>query len=265
MSERKLIFAANWKMNLGPAEAREFAKKFLALTAPTEGRSLWFYPPVVSLSALSQAMQGRSDVRVGAQNAHWEMKGAFTGEISIPMVMEAGARIMLAGHSERRHLFGETDEQVAKKARAALAAGMTPMVCVGETLAERDGSRTEQVIVRQLGALLAILEPADWSRVVLAYEPVWAIGTGKNATPDDAAQIHELIRMELGRHSVSGRVPILYGGSVNTENVALLLTRPQLDGVLVGGASLDPAGWVELIEKGSKAKVRPSGGYGMVE
>jgi triosephosphate isomerase len=193
------------------------------------------------------------------------MKGAFTGEISIPMVMEAGARIMLAGHSERRHLFGETDDQVAKKARAAMAAGITPMVCVGETLAERDGGRTEQVIVRQLGALLATLELADWSRVVLAYEPVWAIGTGKNATPDDAAQIHELIRMELGRHSVSGRVPILYGGSVNTENVAQLLTRPQLDGVLVGGASLEAAGWASLIEKGSKAKVRPSGGYGMVE
>jgi triosephosphate isomerase (TIM) len=265
MSERKLIFAANWKMNHGPAEARQFAKKFLSLTSAIEGRSLWFYPPVVSLPALSQAMQGRSDIRVGAQNAHWEMKGAFTGEVSIPMVMEAGARVVLAGHSERRHLFGETDEQVAKKARAGLAAGITPMVCVGETLAERDGGRTEQVIVRQLGALLTILEPADWARVVLAYEPVWAIGTGKNATPDDAAQIHELIRMELGRHSVSGRVPILYGGSVSADNVALLLTRPQLDGVLVGGASLSPEGWADVIEKGSKAKVRPSGGYGMIE
>jgi triosephosphate isomerase (TIM) len=265
MSERKLIFAANWKMNHGPAEAREFAKKFLSLTSPVEGRSLWFYPPVVSLPALSQAMQGRTDVRVGAQNTHWELKGAFTGEVSIPMVMEAGARVVLAGHSERRHLFGETDEQVAKKARAALAAGITPMVCVGETLAERDGGRTEQVIVRQLGALLAILDPVEWSRVVLAYEPVWAIGTGKNATPDDAAQIHELIRMDLGRNGVSGRVPILYGGSVNAENVALLLTRPQIDGVLVGGASLDAAGWAALIDRGSKAKVRPSGGYGMVE
>jgi triosephosphate isomerase (TIM) len=265
MSERKLIFAANWKMNHGPAEAREFAKKFLSLTSASEGRSLWFFPPIVSLQALSQAMQARSDIRVGAQNAHWELKGAFTGEISIPMAMEAGARVMLAGHSERRHLFGETDEQVAKKARAALAAGITPMVCVGETLAERDGSRTEQVIVRQLGAVLALLETVDWSRVVLAYEPVWAIGTGKNATPDDAAQIHELIRMELSRHSVSGRVPILYGGSVNAENVALLLTRPQLDGVLVGGASLDPAKWADLIDRGTKAKVRPSGGYEMVE
>ena len=262
---RSLIFAANWKMNHGPAEAREFAKTFLSLTAPVEGRSLWFYPPAVSVAALSQAMQGRPDIRVGAQNAHWELKGAFTGEISVPMFMEAGARILLAGHSERRHLFGETDEQVAKKARAALAAGVTPLVCVGETLAEREGGRTEHVIVRQLGALLAVLEPADWAGLVLAYEPVWAIGTGKNATPDDAAQIHELIRMELGRNSVSGRVPILYGGSVNAGNVASLLTRPQLDGVLVGGASLDAEGWADLVEKGSKAKVRPSGWHGTVD
>ena len=265
MSARQLIFAANWKMNHGPAEAREFAKKFLSLTSPVEGRSLWFHPPAVSLAALSQAMQSRPDIRVGAQNVHWELKGAFTGEISVPMVMEAGARIVLVGHSERRHLFGETDEQVAKKARAVLAAGITPLVCVGETLAEREGGRTEHVIVRQLGSLLAVLEPADWARLVLAYEPVWAIGTGKNATPDDAAQIHELIRMELGRNSVSGRVTILYGGSVNAGNVASLLTRPQLDGVLVGGASLDAVGWADLVEKGSQAKVRPSGWHGTVD
>jgi len=253
-------------MNHGPAEAREFAKKFLALTSPAEGRSLWFYPPVVSLAALSQAMQGRPDIKVGAQNAHWELKGAFTGEVSVPMVMEAGARIVLVGHSERRHLFGETDEQVAKKTRAAPAAGIIPLVCVGETLAERESGRTENVIVRQLGALLAVLEPADWGGLVLAYEPVWAIGTGKNATPDDAAQIHELIRMELGRNSVSGRIPILYGGSVNAGNVASLLSRPQLDGVLVGGASLDPVAWADLVEKGSKVRSqRPSGSYGPVD
>jgi triosephosphate isomerase len=266
MVARALTFAANWKMNHGPAEAREFAKKFLSLTSPAEGRSLWFYPPVVSLAALSQAMQARPDIKVGAQNAHWELKGAFTGEVSVPMVMEAGARIVLVGHSERRHLFGETDEQVAKKARAALAAGIIPLVCVGETLAERESGRTENVIVRQLGALLAVLEPADWGGLVLAYEPVWAIGTGKNATPDDAAQIHELIRMELGRNSVSGRIPILYGGSVNAGNVASLLSRPQLDGVLVGGASLDPVAWADLVEKGSKVRSqRPSGSYGPVD
>jgi triosephosphate isomerase (TIM) len=265
MTERKLIFAANWKMNHGPAEAREFARKFLPLTSPVEGRSLWFFPPAVSIAALSEAMKGRPDVTVGAQNVHWEPKGPFTGGISIPMVKEAGARLTLVGHSERRHLFGETDEQVARKTRAALGASITPVVCVGETLAERDGGRTEQVITRQIGAVLQSLEPSDWAGVVLAYEPVWAIGTGKNATPDDAAQIHELIRMELGRNSVSVRVPILYGGSVNPANVAFLLTRPQIDGVLVGGASLDPVAWADVVEKGSKAKVRPSGGYDMAE
>jgi triosephosphate isomerase len=262
---RPLIFAANWKMNHGPAAARAFAEKFLSLSAAGEGRQLWFFPPAVSIASLANAMKDRADVAVGAQNVHWEPKGPYTGGISIPMVMEAGARLTLVGHSERRHLFGETDEQVGRKTRAALAAGITPLVCVGETLAERDGGRTEQVIVRQVGAVLQVLEPQVWSNVVLAYEPVWAIGTGKNATPDDAAQIHELIRMELSRRGVSVRVPILYGGSVNAGNVASLLTRPQLDGVLVGGASLEAEGWSEVVERGSKAKVRPSGGYDMVE
>jgi triosephosphate isomerase (TIM) len=265
MAERQLIFAANWKMNHGVAEARAFARKFLALTSAVEGRRLWFFPPAVSIAALTQAMQDRKDVTIGAQNVHWEPKGAYTGGISIPMIMEAGARLTLVGHSERRHLFGETDEQVGRKTRAALAAGITPLVCVGETLAERDGGRTEQVIVRQMGSVLAALKPDDWSGVVLAYEPVWAIGTGKNATPDDAAQIHELIRMELSRKQVGARVPILYGGSVSPANVASLLSRPQLDGVLVGGASLTPESWAEVIERGSKAKVRPSGGFDVVE
>jgi triosephosphate isomerase len=265
MSGRQLIFAANWKMNHGPAEARRFAQTFLKLTHPIEGRSLWFFPPAVSLAALSEAMGTRADLKIGAQNTHWEPKGAFTGEISISMVMEVGARAVLVGHSERRQLFGETDEQVARKTRAALKAGVTPLICVGETLTERESARTEQVIVRQIGAVLQALEPVEWTTVVLAYEPVWAIGTGKNATPDDAAQIHELIRMELGRNRVSTHVPILYGGSVNQDNVGLLLTRPQLDGVLVGGASLSPEGWAGLIEKGSKAQVRPSGGYDLVD
>lgn len=265
MTERSLVFAANWKMNLGPTEARAYAATFLPRAHRVDGRRLWFFPPAVSIAALADAMKGRPDITIGAQNVHWEPKGAFTGGISIPMVTEAGARATLVGHSERRHLFGETDEQIGKKTRAALAAGITPLVCVGETLAERDGGRTEQVITRQIGAVLQALKPADWERVVLAYEPVWAIGTGKTATPDDAAQIHELIRMELARNSVTGRVPILYGGSVNAENVALLLSRPQLDGVLVGGASLNPEGWVNVIDQGSRAKVRPSGGYGTIE
>jgi triosephosphate isomerase len=261
MVQRPLVFAANWKMNHGPSEARAFAQKFLSLITPAEGRRLWFFPPAVSIDTLAEAMHSRPDVAVGAQNVHWEPKGAYTGAISIPMVKEVGARLTLVGHSERRHLFGETDEQVGRKTRAALGSGLTALVCVGETLAEREGGRTEHVIVRQIGAVLNTLQPDDWSRVLIAYEPVWAIGTGKNATPDDAAQIHELIRMQLARNKVTSRVSILYGGSVNAENVALLLTRPQIDGVLVGGASLDAQGWATLIDKGSKAKVRPSGGW----
>lgn len=248
--DRRLIYAANWKMNQGPKDARAFAERFLGLTRPVAGRELWFFPPAVSLSAVCEVVESRSDIWVGAQNVHWEAKGAFTGELSIPMVMEAGAKAVLAGHSERRHLFGETDEQVARKVVAALKARVTPLVCVGETLAERDGGRTEQVVVRQVDAVLEKVAPAEWGRVVMAYEPVWAIGTGKNATPDDAAQVHELIRFELNRRGVSTRVPILYGGSVNAANVLGLLGRPELDGVLVGGASLDADGWAELVGLG---------------
>jgi triosephosphate isomerase len=175
------------------------------------------------------------------------MKGAFTGEVSLPMVQEAGATAVLVGHSERRHLFGETDDQVARKTAAALNAGLTPLVCVGETLAEREGGRTEAVILRQLAPLLERVAADDWGRLVVAYEPVWAIGTGRTATPDDAAQVHELIRFTIARRGVPARIRILYGGSVNPGNVPALLARPELDGVLVGGASVDPDGWAELV------------------
>ncbi len=247
MPTRPLIYAANWKMNHGPGTAREFLTRFLQVTAPVPELELFFFPPAVSLGAACEAAGGRRDVIIGAQNVHWEPKGAFTGELSLPLVMEAGARAALIGHSERRHLFGETDEQVARKLGATLKAGLRPVVCVGETLAEREGGRTEQVIIRQVGALTERIGPADWAQVIVAYEPVWAIGTGKNATPDDAAQVHELIRFELSRRHVPGRIPILYGGSVNAGNALSLLARPEIDGVLVGGASLDPDGWAELV------------------
>ena len=250
MARRSVIYAANWKMNHGPGAARAFAERFLATTRPAEGRELWFFPPAVSLHALAEAFGSRRDVRVGSQNVHWEAKGAFTGELSIPMVTEAGARMTLVGHSERRHLFGETDEQVGRKVAAALKAGILPLMCVGETLAEREGGRTEQVVLRQVDIVLERVPPPDWANVAIAYEPVWAIGTGKNATPDDAAQVHELIRFALSRRGVKDHVPILYGGSVNTGNVLALLERPELDGVLVGGASLDPDAWAELVGLG---------------
>ena len=250
MPARPLIYAANWKMNHGPTAACAFMERFLSLTTPVTGRGLWFFPPAVSLAAVSRAVQTRPDIVIGAQNVHWEPKGAFTGEVSIPMVLEAGATAVLVGHSERRHLFGETDEQVARKTAAALAAEITPLVCLGETLAEREGGRTEQVVIRQLAPLLDRIAAEDWSKLVLAYEPVWAIGTGRNATPDDAAQVHELIRFSIARRGVSERVRVLYGGSVNAGNVLALLARPELDGVLVGGASLDADGWAELVGPG---------------
>ncbi len=248
---RPLVYAANWKMHHGPGAARAFVERFLAVTAPAPDRSLWFFPPAVSLAPVSQAVRSRPDILVGAQNVHWEPTGAFTGELSIPMVREAGAGAVLVGHSERRHLFGETDDQAARKTVAVLKAGLLPLVCVGETLAEREGGRTEQVIVRQLEPLLDKVAAGDWARVLVAYEPVWAIGTGRNATPDDAAQVHELIRFAIARRGIPGRMPILYGGSVNAGNVLALLARPELDGVLVGGASLDADGWADLVGLGA--------------
>ncbi len=247
---RPLLYAANWKMHHGPAAARAFASRFLELTAPAPARDLWFFPPAVSIAVTADACARRSDIRVGAQHTHWEPKGAFTGEISMAMAAEAGASAVLIGHSERRHLFGETDEQVAKQTVAALTAGLIPLVCVGETLSEREGGRTEGVVLRQIEAVAARVPLQAWRTAVIAYEPVWAIGTGRNATPDDAAQVHRLIRGELLRRGMQARVRILYGGSVNQGNVLTLLAQVELDGVLVGGASLDPDGWAELVGVG---------------
>ena len=245
---RPLVYAANWKMNHGPAAAREFAARFLELTRPVAQRSLWFFPPSVSLATLVEAFARRSDIRVGAQNIHWEAKGAFTGELSLGLVAEIGATVTLVGHSERRHLFGETDEQSARKVKAALAAGVTPLLCVGETLAEREAGRTEDAVRRQLDPVAAMVtDAADRAKVVVAYEPVWAIGTGRNATPRDAAEVHRFIRAYLARQGWPGRVSVLYGGSVNAGNALALLAEPDLDGVLVGGASLTPDGWAEIV------------------
>lgn len=251
MTTRPLIYAANWKMNHGPAAARAFIERFLGLTSPVADRGLWFFPPAVSLAAVGDAVRSRPDIVVGAQNVHWEPKGACTGELSVAMIRETGAAAVLVGHSERRHLFGETDEQVARKTTAALKGGLMPLVCLGETLAEREGGRTEAVILRQLAPVLERVSADDWARLVIAYEPVWAIGTGRTATPDDAAQVHELIRFTIRRRGIPDRVRILYGGSVTTGNVLALLARPELDGVLVGGASLDADGWAELVGLGA--------------
>jgi triosephosphate isomerase (TIM) len=247
---RRLIYAANWKMNHGPLAARDFAGRFNALVTPAAGRELWFFPPAVSLAAAAAAFAGRTDARIGAQNIFWEPKGAFTGEISTALAAEAGAAGALVGHSERRHVFGETDADTARKLTALLGAGLTPMLCVGETLAQREAGETDAIVLRQLGAALAGHAAASLERVMIAYEPVWAIGTGRNATPSDAAAVHRVIRAELAAMGAAGRIPILYGGSVNTGNALALLAEDELDGVLVGGASLDADGWAGLVGLG---------------
>ncbi|HVH09476.1 MAG TPA: triose-phosphate isomerase, partial [Gemmatimonadales bacterium] len=187
---RRLLFAANWKMHLGPDDARSYLKTFRARYNRREDRDVWFFPPAVSVEAASQAVRERADLLVGVQDIHWEPKGAFTGAFSAPLALAAGARATLVGHSERRHVFGETDEDTRRKVSAALAAGLAPMLCVGETLAEREAGHTLAVVVRQLAAALGALDGATLARVVVAYEPVWAIGTGRNATPADAAAVH---------------------------------------------------------------------------
>ena len=243
---RPLVFAANWKMHLGPRAARDYLATFRHAYAPTPGRQVWFFPPAVSLEAVAGGLEHRTDLLAGAQDIHWEPKGAYTGAISGPLAAQAGARAVLVGHSERRHIFGETDEQTGKKVGAALQAELLPVLCVGETLAQRDAGETVAVVTRQLDAALGTLAEGSLGTVTIAYEPVWAIGTGRNATPKDAALVHAEIRAWLkGRKAAATR--ILYGGSVNAKNVAGLLAERELDGVLVGGASLEPAGWAELV------------------
>ena len=243
------IFAANWKMNSAPTESRAFLRTFLARNARRPDRTVMFFPPALSLAAVRDSLRERPDILVGVQNIHWEAKGAFTGENSAPIAKDAGATHVLVGHSERRHVFGETDEQTGKKVAAAVAAGLTPMLCVGEKLEERERGETEAVVVRQLRAGLAALSNAQIASVLIAYEPVWAIGTGRTATPADASVVHVATRRELtsiaGEHGA--KVPILYGGSVNAQNVRALLDAPGVDGVLVGGASLDAEGWATIV------------------
>jgi len=244
---RPLLFAANWKMQIHPGEARRYAERFLGATVPVEGRALWFFPSAVAIESAAGAFGARADIRVGAQDIHWEPKGAFTGATSIPLAQGAGATGALVGHSERRHVFGETEQETGRKVRALLVAGLMPFLCVGEKLEEREAGDTEAVVLRQLRAGLDGVTPGDMARLVVAYEPVWAIGTGRNATPDDAARVHSVIRAALARLGAPGRVPILYGGSVNIGNSLGLLAQPEIDGVLVGGASLDPDGWAEIV------------------
>ena len=245
------VIAGNWKMHMGPDEARAFLAG-LSLGAVPADREIVLFPSAVSLAVLA-ADPGRPDrVRLGVQNIHWEEEGAFTGETSAPMAAAAGATFALIGHSERRHVFGETDEEVARKTGAARRCGLVPVVCVGETLDERKAGRVDEVILRQLDAVLRELEEVE--RALIAYEPVWAIGTGETATPQDASAAHATLRRRLVTALGPKRAddtPILYGGSVKPANAAELLAAAEVDGVLVGGASLDPASFAQIAAAGA--------------
>ncbi|HET9424860.1 MAG TPA: triose-phosphate isomerase [Gemmatimonadaceae bacterium] len=244
------IFAANWKMHHGPRAAREFVSQFLRHYPRHNGRTVILAPPAVSLEAVGSGLSERPEILVGVQNIHTEPKGAFTGECSASMAREAGATIAIVGHSERRHVFGETNEQTSLKCLRAFEAGMVPMLCVGEKIDQREGGTTEQVVIEQLRSGLAKLTPHQILQMPIAYEPVWAIGTGKTATPADASAVHKVIRATLVElaGAGAGQSPILYGGSVNEGNAAALLAAPDVAGLLVGGASLDPAGWARICQ-----------------
>jgi triosephosphate isomerase len=242
------LFFANWKMNHGPSQARAYMAAFLRIFAPHDDRTVALFPPALSLSAVRDARADRTDILLGVQNIHTQEKGAFTGENSAPMARDAGAELVLVGHSERRHVFGETNLEAARKVAIAFGFGLTPVLCVGETLAQRELGDAERIVVEQLKVGIDQVERAAIARMVIAYEPVWAIGTGHSATPQDASAMHKVIRSAL--RDLAGEetdeVPILYGGSVNPKNAAALLHSDGVSGLLVGSACLDPEGWAEI-------------------
>lgn len=243
------VLAGNWKMNHGPRETERFFAEFLAVWQPRDDRSVVFFPPAISFAAAREALHGRPDVLLGVQNVHGQPGGAFTGEISAGMAADAGAELVLVGHSERRWVFGETTEDTVGKARAVLDAGMVPILCVGEQIGERRAGRAHDVVGGQLRPVLDRVTRDEARSLVVAYEPVWAIGTGVNATPQDASDMHRYVRQELATaygHDVADAVPILYGGSVKPDNAAALLSAHGVDGLLVGGASLDPHGFATI-------------------
>ncbi len=248
-SKRRPIIAGNWKMNKTTAEARDLAAKLAPLVAGAKDREIVLAPTFTSLQTLGEAIKG-TNMALAAQNMHWEDKGAFTGEISAEMLLDLGCKYVIIGHSERRQYFGETDETVNKKVKQALKKGLLPIMCVGETLAEREAGRLNEVIGRQLTGGLKDIGAEDMKRVVIAYEPVWAIGTGKTATPEQANEVHSLIRQKvkaLYTVEIAERLRIQYGGSVTPDNVSSLMAKPDIDGALVGGASLKPESFAALV------------------
>ena len=247
--KRRPVIAGNWKMNKTVGETVELLRSLKPLIAGQEKVEVVVAPPFTALYAAGRELQG-SAIGLAGQNLHWEEKGAFTGEISPGMLKEAGCGYVIIGHSERRQYFGETDETVNRRIKAALSHGLIPIFCVGETLAERESGRTFSVIERQLGGGLAGFDGAAALKIIVAYEPVWAIGTGKTATPDQAQEVHRFIRTKLGERftpETADQIRIQYGGSVTPENVRALMSQADIDGALVGGASLKPDSFAKIV------------------
>ena len=247
MARTKLI-AANWKMYKTPHQAEEFMRVFLTMLEPRPKAEIVICPPYVDLHAVAGVAGTR--VGVGAQNLHWEKEGAFTGEVSAQMLVAAGCTHVIIGHSERRQYFGETDDTVNQRLKSALAAKLKPIVCVGEVLQEREAGLTEDVLRRQCTGAFRGISAEEAMPISIAYEPVWAIGTGKTATPQIAADAHRVIRAEAGKafgEFAAHNCKILYGGSVKPDNAKSLLAEEEIDGALVGGASLDPKSFAAIV------------------
>lgn len=246
---RTKVMAANWKMYKTPDQTREFFRDFLPLVAGHARDEIVVCPPYIDLAEAMEAVKG-SSVAIGAQNVHWKEEGAFTGEISAAMLLALGVKHVIVGHSERRQYFGETDDTVNIRLKAALEAGLMPICCVGEVLEEREAGLTDDVLRRQCVRAFHAISAKKAAKMVVAYEPVWAIGTGKTATPEIAAEAHAVIRREATEifgEEFSSKLRILYGGSVKPENAATLMAQEEIDGALVGGASLDAKSFAAIV------------------
>jgi len=251
---RKKIIAANWKMNMTQSEATGFIETFLLELGESIEVEVVIVPPFTAIAAVNLALRDAQHIKVGAQNMHWERAGAFTGEISPAMLRDLFVRYVVLGHSERRTLFGETDEMVNRKVRAAHEAMLRPILCVGETLEERERGDVEKVLGTQLRGSLAGLGAKEMQETVVAYEPVWAIGTGKTATAEQAQEAHAFVRRtlaEISDKATADKMRVQYGGSVKPDNARTLMSQPDIDGALVGGASLDPRSFAQIV-KGSQ-------------
>ena len=247
---RKKIVAANWKMNMLQGEAANFVETFLREIGDASDVEIVLIPPFTALAKVSDLLHDVQNVKLGAQNMYWEKSGAFTGEVSAAMLRDLFVRYVVLGHSERRHLLGESDEIVNRKVRAALEATLRPIVCIGETLAQREAGDVEKVLGTQLRGSLANLGAKELLETVIAYEPVWAIGTGKTASTERAQEAHAFVRQTLAGISdaqTASKIRIQYGGSVKPDNARSLMSQPDIDGALVGGASLDPRSFAQIV------------------